>query len=292
MANVLLIINLKAGRFKSKAVLYDCVVPFCEAGDRVTVAVTDRAGHATDLARESGGYDKIVCCGGDGTLNEVVQGIMGADRKIPIGYIPAGSTNDFANSISLEADTRKAVDAIVRGVPHTLDVGSFNGRYFTYIASFGAFTAASYNTSQNMKNALGHLAYILEGMKELSKMQTCFVRVVSPDAEYDGEYIFGSVSNTISMGGLVKLSTEFVDMNDGLLEVLLVKAPKNLSELNQILLGIANSDFSGEMFTFFKSPKVTICSDGSFSWSLDGEKAEGCEKVEIQAIPDAIEIIK
>lgn len=291
MANVLLIFNPKAGRFKSKSVFYDCIMPFCEAGDRVTVTVTDHAGHAIELAEKSEGYDKIVCCGGDGTLNEVVQGVMSAEKRLPIGYIPAGSTNDFANSMSLEADTKKAVDAILTGSAHTLDIGSFNGRYFTYIASFGAFTATSYNTPQNMKNALGHLAYILEGMKELSKIQTYFVRAVTDDAEYDGEYIFGSVSNTTSVAGIVKLDSDFVDMNDGLLEVLLVKAPQNLTELNQILLGIANSDFSSEMFTFFKTPQIVIESNGSFPWSLDGERADGCEKVTIKTIPDAIEII-
>ena len=289
---ILLILNTKAGRFKSKSVLYDCVMPFCENGDTVTLAVTAFAGHAVELAQESTGYDMIVCCGGDGTLNEVVQGVMNAKKQLPIGYIPAGSTNDFASSMNLESNVRKAVDSILNGEETIIDIGSFNGRYFTYIASFGAFTATSYSTPQSWKNTLGRFAYFLEGIKELSKIKAYHVRAVTENETLEDDYIFGSVSNSTSVAGIVHLDEDFVDMNDGLLEVLLVKMPKNIGEVNQILMGVANSDFSGDMFAFFKTPSIRLESNGGFPWTLDGERADGSETVEIMTIPDAVRIIK
>lgn len=284
MKNMLLIVNPRSGKTKAKSHFYSMVDVFDKNGFSVTVAITRRVGHGIELARagaDSGRYDCIVCAGGDGTLNEVINGIMLSETNISVGYIPTGSTNDFASSMNIAGGVLDAVDTIINGKSKYLDVGLFNDRYFSYIATFGAFTSASYNTPQTFKNIFGHMAYVLSGIKDITSIRPYNVTISADGNDYSGEYIFGAVCNSTSVAGIVKLDSETVDMSDGVFEVILVRKPKNVVELNDIVWKSLASDFSGKMFEFFKASEVELDMSECVSWSLDGEKVETPEKIRI-----------
>ncbi len=291
--NVLLIINPTAGKMKSKTGMFDIVDLFCKNDYFVSVQTTARRGHATEIVKKHGAsFDLIVCCGGDGTLNEVVSGVMCLDRKPHVGYIPAGSTNDFASSMELNVNIAKATMSIIDGSPRSLDVGVFQGQhYFTYIASFGAFTSTSYSTPQNVKNILGHLAYVLEGIKDLAKIQAYPIRFKADGVVTDGDYIFGAVTNSTSVGGIVKLGTDMVDMNDGLFEVVLIKNPKNAADLSKLISAITASNMESEMITFLKTSRIEFQMSEDIPWTLDGEFKKGSEQIVVQNIHNGISMI-
>lgn len=293
MKKVLLIVNPTAGKMKSKGAMFEIVSRLCADGWRVTVQTTLYRGHAAELAAVAGEeHDLCICCGGDGTLNEMISGMMDSEHPIPVGYIPCGTTNDFATSMSIPTTIPEATDNIIKNEPIAIDIGSFQGRYFTYIASFGAFTATSYNTPQEKKNVLGHLAYVLEGIKDLSSIRPYKMSCLIDGETVEDEYIFGSVSNSTSVAGIVKLSPDLVDMRDGLFEVLLVKCPKNPAELSRVIHGATTSDFSSDMFRFFKTPEITFTMDEAIPWTLDGEYAEGSTSVTAKVHHEAISIRK
>ena len=185
----------------------------------------------------------------------------------------------------------KAAKMTVTGTPRNIDMGDFNGRYFSYIASFGAFTKASYATPQNVKNALGHLAYILEGMKELTSIQPYHVRFETDGEIFEEDYIFGAISNSTSVGGILTLNPDVVDMNDGLFEILLVKSPKNLIELNECIAAITSQNYDNKMITFRNASRVEIFADPEMQWTLDGEHQSGCDKITVKNIHDALKIM-
>ncbi len=290
MKKVLVILNPRAGKMKSKGGLFTIVDKLCVAGWSVTVQTTQKQGHATELAAEAKklGFDLIVCCGGDGTLNEVIDGVMHSGSDIPLGYIPCGSTNDFAASMGISTDINKAIDNIIENEAVSLDIGSFNGRHFSYIASFGAFTAASYSAPQSRKNALGHFAYILEGIKDIRSLKKYHLSVKTDELCEEGDYIFGAVSNSTSVGGIVKLSDDMVDMKDGLFELILIKYPKNPAQFTRILTGILSSNFDKDVFTFAKTSHIEFDTAGDIHWTLDGEYEKGAEHIEVINIHDAI----
>lgn len=290
MKNALLIINPCAGKMKSKTALFNIVSNLCKAGYTVVTQVTQERSHATRILEEmdTEKMDLVVCCGGDGTLNEVVTGMMERGVKIPIGYIPTGSTNDFANSVGIPSNPVKAVKNIINGEEKQVDIGLFNEKYFTYIASFGAFTSVSYTAPQSTKNVLGHMAYVLEGMKDLTSIQPIKIKYFTKHRDGGGEYIFGCVANSLSIGGIVKLDSKIVSMNDGLFEVLLVKVPQNVNELHKAVWGLINSDFSDDIFEFFKTDEISFEMPEDTDWSLDGEFAKGVKNVNIANIENAI----
>lgn len=216
-------------------------------------------------------YDLVVCSGGDGTLDEVVTGMEQSEVNVPIGYIPAGSTNDFANSLGIPKNMDEAARVAVNGTPFPCDVGGFNGDTFVYVAAFGLFTEVSYQTSQQMKNILGHAAYILEGAKHLMDI-TSYRMKVSHDGEIiEDEFIYGMVTNSISVGGFKGISGPDVLLDDGLFEVTLIKNPKNPIELNKILAGLANRENDNELIYSFKTSEMHVESEEEVPWTLDGE---------------------
>ena len=294
MKKVLVILNPHAGKMKSKTSLFNIVDALCSDGWNVTVQTTQHRGHASELSAsaETDGFDLIVCCGGDGTLNEVIDGLMRTGSKTPVGYIPAGSTNDFAASMGISLDIKKAIRNVIENEPAPLDIGQFNSRYFSYIASFGAFTATSYTTPQNVKNTLGHFAYVLEGIRDLGSLTQYRMKVTTDSFEEEEDYIFGAVSNSTSVGGVVKLNSAMVDMQDGLFEVVLIKFPKNVADLNKVVNGILASDFSSDAFTFIKTSSVMFDMDKIVPWTLDGEFENGANHIEITNRHHAIKIRK
>ena len=283
MASTLLfIVNPRAGRTRSTAPLFDAVAHFCASGYLVDLRLTQAREDATRLARELGGkFDAVVCCGGDGTLNETVTGLMDLPSPPPLGYIPAGSTNDFAASLHLPDQPLEAARVITASGGRPLDVGSFNGRPFIYGASFGAFTRASYSAPQNVKNDLGHLAYILEGVKDLSTLRPYRASVATEEECFDGEFLFGAVTNATSVGGLVKLKEDQVCLDDGLFELLLIPNPKSIADLQGLARSLLLQDFTGGGVIFRHVHTLTVQTPEDLPWALDGEFDPGGAQVEI-----------
>lgn len=234
----------------------------------------------------------IVCIGGDGTFNEVISGVVSVGAATPIGYIPAGSTNDFAASLGLSKNVVQAAQDIAAGKPVSYDIGRFRDRYFTYVASFGAFTKTSYATSQSVKNALGHLAYVLEGIREITSLHRYHVAVTLDDSlREEDDYIFGAVSNSTSVGGILTLDKNVVDMNDGLFELLLVKYPRNMSELAEVIKALTSQKYDSPSLIFRPAKKLSVAADPGMDWTLDGEFAKGSADVEIENLHSAVNIV-
>lgn len=289
---LLLILNPISGKKVGKRYLADVLEKFCRAEYVPTVYVTTHKGHAYDAVLAHGGEaELVVCLGGDGTFNEVAAGLLDGGHNTPVGYIPCGSTNDFASSIGLKKTILAATDDILNGTAHTYDVGAFGDRYFSYVASFGIFSRTSYATPQNVKNALGHLAYVLEGVKELSNIRPWHVRFEVDGAVVEGDYVFGAVSNATSVGGVLTLDPQTVDMNDGRLELLLVKMPGNAVELSECVRALAEQRYDTDAITFISGVNFTVTADPAMEWSLDGEWESGAETIGIRNLRDAIHLI-
>ena len=293
MKRLLLIMNPAAGTKKANPHLPEILSVFGRAGYACLSFMTQKRGDGTELtARYGAEAELIVCIGGDGTFNEVITGAVRAGIKTPIGYIPAGSTNDFAASLGLSKNVIQAAQDIVAGSPRPYDVGAFRARCFTYVASFGAFTRTSYATSQSVKNSLGHLAYLLGGIKELSSLRRYHVAMTLDDGlREEGDYIFGAVSNSTSVGGILTLDPEIVDMNDGKFELLLVKYPKNPAELAEIILSLRSQKYNSPALVFRPARRLLAEADPGMDWTLDGEYAAGSARIEIENLHSAVNIM-
>ena len=293
MKKMLVIMNPFAGTRQANKYLAGILDIFCKGGYEVRIAMTQKAGDGAALAeKHARDNDIIVAIGGDGTFNEVGAGVLGSGADTPIGYIPAGTTNDFAASVGLNTSTLAAARSIVSGHKQRFDIGSFNGRYFSYVASFGAFTSTSYNVPQDLKNAIGHAAYVLSGITDVVNIKPLHLRVVSGEDIYEGDYVFGAICNSTSMGGIINLKSADVDMNDGLFEVMLIKAPENIIDLNSIIFALSTQSYSEcDQITFFSSAHVDIDAPADMPWTLDGEYQEPCEKVSVSNVYDAVQLM-
>lgn len=293
MQNLLLIINPCAGQKKAKKLLVEIIDILNRAGFEVITYITSGSGDAENACiRYADQVSRIVCCGGDGTFNETVSGVLKSGKNIPIGYIPAGSTNDFASSLHLSNDILQATRDIVDGQPKHLDIGSFGNRYFSYVASFGAFTRTSYTTPQSLKNALGHTAYVLNGIQELSQIRSHPLRFTLSDGSMiEGRFLFGAISNSTSLGGVLTLTPDQVDMADGKLELLLIRAPKDLFELGECVRALQQKTYNCEMITFLSTDSVTVSAPEEMCWTIDGEPEPGHAETEVSCLHHAIQII-
>ena len=292
MKKLLFIVNPRAGKTKSHAPLFDAAAEFSRAGYLVNIFVTEAGGQARDMAARCGGdYDLIVCAGGDGTLNETLSGVMQLPQRPPLGYLPCGSTNDFAASLHLPTAMDEAARAAVCGTPYPLDVGRHNDRYFAYVASFGAFTRSSYSATQAAKNALGHFAYILEGLGDLDSLRPYRCAVEADGEHFEGEFIFGAVCNSTSLGGLVKLDPACVRMDDGMFELLLLRMPKSALDLQNLINVMTRMqyDYPGVILRHVRH--VTVTTDEELPWSLDGEYCPSAPRVEIENLPAAVQLV-
>lgn len=292
MKRLLMLMNPYAGTQQGKQYLADILALFFERGYEPLTFVSHKPGDSTRLAQTYGSQvDLVVCAGGDGTLNEVLTGLITAGCQTPVGYIPCGSTNDFASSLHLSRDILEAARDIMDGRVQLLDAGKFGDRYFSYIASFGAFTRVSYATPQHMKNLLGHFAYILEGIRDIGDLKPRHIRVESAETSLEGDYLFGAVCNSTSVGGLLKLDPNVVDLSDGQFEVILLKQPANLLELNECLWKLNQQRYDTPMVEFFRTNRVMFHTPGAPDWTLDGEYAPGMEQVEIVNMHHAFRLI-
>lgn len=289
---ILLIVNPVSGRIALKQKLWQVLEMFSASGIITTVRFTGKQGDAHEFAKNCPkDIGTVVCAGGDGTLNEVISGLMENPHHHVLGYIPVGTTNDLANSLGLSKSVINATKDIIAGATRIIDIGSFDGRYFNYIASFGAFTEASYNAPQEAKNILGHLAYLLEGIMSIGNIRPYHATFIFDEQEITDDFLFAAVSNTTSLGGILKLKERLVALNDGKLEVLLVRAPKSIQQLQKTIGELLNQQFSDNEVCLYHTSKVTVQSDGNFDWTLDGEHQTGKKVIEILNVPSAVELI-
>ena len=288
---LLFIVNPNSGKGEIRHHAIDCIDRFVKAGYEVTVYTTQQSGDATEIVTGRGAaFDLIVCSGGDGTLNETVAGLMQLDENPTLGYIPAGTTNDFASSLCIPRKPVEAAELILRAKPYSIDVGRFNNRYFTYVAGFGAFTEVSYSTPQNTKNILGRMAYLIEGIKSLSALKTYQVQVACEDRTIEDEFVFGMVTNATSVGGFKGIVAHDVGLDDGLFEVFLVKAPTNPLDIQALLNELLNPTNDNKFIIRFKTPYVRFTAEHEMPWTLDGEFGGAPRVVEITNCRQALHI--
>lgn len=273
------VVNLLAGKAVMNKKLGAVIDEFIKDDFNVTVHITQSADDAAEQAAYAcrHGYDLLVAAGGDGTLSQCLQGVMRCENRIPIGYVPSGSTNDFAKSLGIPSDQLKAAAAIAHGEPVLCDVGSFNDSYFSYVAAFGAFTNITYETPQKIKNIFGHAAYIADCAAHIGSIKAKPLRIEYEGNVIEDEFIYGMITNTSSVAGMINL-TDFL-LDDGLFEVTLVRKPKNPADLGMTALALLKNDISDKNIIFFRTNEVTVTnlSEEPFTWTRDGEYG-GMEK--------------
>lgn len=289
--NLLFILNPNAGKGEIRSKMIRILQLFSAAGYDSLVSPTLHAGEIPEIIqRRANGVDLVVCCGGDGTLNETVTGLMQLDPRPPLGYLPAGTVNDFASSLGIPKDLEAAAQAVLSGSPVDVDIGRFGEQYFTYVAAFGAFTEVSYQTPQQSKNMFGRTAYVLEGLKCLTSLKSYPVSIEFDNGTCQGDYLFGMVSNASSVGGL-KLLDDRISMNDGMFEVLLIQKPDSLIEMQQVINAVLLHDYSSPLITVFRTSNLTVSCENETPWTLDGEFGGAPQKIEIENLHLALRVI-
>ena len=288
---MLFVFNPKSGKGRIKMHLLDIVDIFNKGGYEVIIRATQGPKDAYEQVKEyADQVDLIACSGGDGTLDEVVTGIVEVGSQTPIGYIPAGSTNDFANSLFMPKSMTAAASMIMEEQIYHCDIGKFNNQTFAYVAAFGLFTNVSYETDQDLKNILGHVAYVLEGMKQLFEVKSYHLKVTSDELTVENDFIYGMISNSRSVGGFKNLTGKNVDMNDGLFEVTMITRPKNPLELQEIMTAMLTAEDNTDLIHSFKSARVTITSEEPVPWTLDGEYGGSHTQIEIENCHEALNL--
>lgn len=288
----LLIVNPCSGQKKANRQLAEIIQTLNELDHDVLTYITSKSGDSeTAVLRLAGDVDRVICCGGDGTFNEVASGVLKSGAAVPIGYIPSGSTNDFAVSLHLNTNLLEAARDAALGEPQPLDMGLFGARYFSYVASFGAFTRTSYTTPQNLKNLLGHTAYILSGIQELFQLKSYPLRFTLEDGTViEDKFLFGTISNATSVGGILTLDPQQVDMGDGMMELLLIRAPKDIFELNDCVRALHQKTYDCPMISFVSTSRLEVDALEDMPWTLDGEHEPGHPHIEVQCLHHAIRV--
>ena len=293
---VLLLVNGASGTGIAKNMIFDMVRYLTLAGcEVVAYPIIPGEGLTSEeiIKKRHRGIKAVVCCGGDGTLHHVMNGICAAEMDLPICYIPLGSTNDFAHSLGIPDDLEKVCRAACGGRVFSCDVGRFNARYFSYIAAFGAFTKVSYATDQKIKNVLGYAAYVLSGILSLPESLACraHLTITCDGKRMSGDYVFGAVSNATSVAGIDVSKLYRASMQDGRFEVILIQAPDNLVELGEILATLASGSLDNPYVKVFSAKHVVICSNQKLDWTMDGEFGGSHEKVDIQVCPGRLKLL-
>lgn len=269
---MLFIMNPKAGRTTLKNSLVDVLEVFCNNDYDVRTYLTKSADDAERVVAEEGaGYDVIVCAGGDGTLGNTVAGFMKSGLRVPLGYIPCGSTNDFARSMEIPMTAVEAAEMVVKAEPFSIDIGSLNDKYFVYVAAFGVFSDTSYATPQNMKNILGHAAYVLQGIKSIANIPSYKMKVTIDGETQEGEFIFGMVSNSVSVGGFKSITRKGVEFDDGLFEGVLIRKMKTPADLERVIRALLTGDISEKSMISFRASDVLFEAEDPVAWTCDGE---------------------
>jgi len=287
----MLVVNPFSGRGLSKPAIGTVVSQLCSSGYIVTVYYAGEFTPEQITCEYAKHHELVVCIGGDGTFSSVVSGLLRSGVSIPIGYIPAGTANDIATTLSLSRDPATAAQRIIDGKPQPHDIGMFSEKYFTYIAAFGAFTSVAYSTPHNAKRALGHFAYMLGGLADVAAIKPRRTIIEYDENVIEGDFIFGGVANSTSIAGFVRLAPELVDLSDGLFEVILVKQPLVLADFLDILAGVAMKTYDGDNVQILHASRVKFTFEEEIAWTVDGEDGGLCKEVEITNCHKAISVI-
>lgn len=291
MKKLLFVYNPKSGKGQIKFHLSAILEVFAAAGYDITVYPTKSVLDGCQAVQERAGeFDRIICSGGDGTLDEVVTGLMHSGYRRTIGYIPAGSTNDFAVSIGISRHMEQAAREAVSDEIFACDIGRFNDDYFVYVAAFGVFTSVSYQTDQELKNVLGHAAYIVEGVKQVGSWKSYSMKIESEEFSDEGKFIYGMISNSNSVAGIKGLPGKNIELNDGYFEVMLVREPQNLTDFPEIVAALLTQDEASRNVVRFKTKKLTITSEEPVAWTRDGENGGQHTTVELENLQEVLEI--
>ena len=296
MKKALLIFNILSGKGAIRQKIGEIIDLLIKNGYEVMAHATQSKGDATRLSAERAGeFDLVVCCGGDGTLNETISGMLESGLRIPIGYIPAGSTNDFASSLNLPRGIMKAAEVAVTGTPFSCDIGSFNGKSFVYAAAFGMFSDISYRTKQEWKNVIGHAAYLVESSKEFGGLSVGMYPSIELSVSVNGEeledtFVYGMITNSISIGGIRDITGKDVKLDDGLLEVTLVRRPKNQFLFAEIIATLTNLQKDSQYIYTCKAREIVLRAKEPVSRTLDGEFGGECTETKIQCLEHAVDI--
>lgn len=292
MERLLFIFNPHSGKGLIKNSLVEIVDTFVREDYEVTIYTTQAPKDATDKVIDSiENYDRIVCSGGDGTLDEVITGVMKSNRRVPVGYIPAGSTNDFGSSLGIDKEMERSANIAAKGDLFPCDIGKFQDDYFVYVAAFGIFTETSYATPQRLKNALGHAAYILEGIKQVNNVPSYHLKIEYDEGVIEDDFIYGMVTNSLSVGGFTGIIKGEVGLSDGVFEGCFVKTPNNPLELNDILAYLTGLKKNSDHVYTFQSSHFKISCEEELPWTLDGEYGGDHSEVEIKNCHEAIDIL-
>ncbi len=296
MKKLLFIYNPHAGKGRVRSKLGGIHNAMAREGCLTTVWPTQGRGDATAAARTAGEYDRVACCGGDGTLHEVITGLLEVprDRRPPLGYIPAGTTNDFARNLDLPGSMEEMAHTAVNGVPRPVDIGRLGDQYYVYVAAFGAFSDTAYSTSQELKNVFGHMAYVMKGIGELSNLRSWHLTVAHDGGELEGDFLYGMISNTISVGGLIGLPQEEVSLQDGLLEGIFVRTPGSGQEFQNAIRALARQEYtpdSGVVGLHSSRFRVTVQGEKPMPITLDGEFGGEHSQMEFVAVNTPVRVV-
>lgn len=292
MKKLLFVYNPHSGKGQIGIHLAEIIDIFTKGGYDVTAHPTQCRLDAYETVRSrASDYELVVCSGGDGTTNEVIKGIMDGGHNVPVGSIPAGTMNDFATSLGIPKYMPDAARVIVDGTPEYVDIGAFNDQFFTYVAAFGAFTKVSYETDQQLKNSLGALAYFIEAFKTVDYNQRYNITITSEGKTVAGEFIFGMVANSLSVGGIKGLAGKDISMNDGIFEGIFIKKPSTLIEFQQTLNALIRKEFDAPYFYYFKSSDFKFESDGTVPWTLDGEYGGSSSEISLHVVHNAMKVV-
>lgn len=292
---IMLIVNPVAGKGKAASVLSGVLQELCRGGKAVTVYMTEFAGHGQKLAAEHGSeYDTVICMGGDGTLSRVVNGLMElpAEKRPTVGYIPLGTSNDMARTLGLSRIPKRTAKQLMEGSPMLLDIGRCTGGYFDYVAAFGIFTSIPFQTDQAKKNAVGWLAYLTQAAISLPEQTARHVKVEYDDGVIEGDFILGAVSNGTCVARVIRLNPDDAILNDGLLEVLLVRDPKTPIILNEEITSILSRRYTGDNVVLLHTSFVRFTAEEPLTWTRDGEDGGQHTVLEARVCPGALQILK
>ncbi len=292
----LILINKSAGTGKAGQDTFDIVSGVARAGyEPVVYPIIPGTRFSSEVLLEEydGEVEMVLCSGGDGTLNHVISAMMDMKSKPILSYVPAGSTNDFARGLGIPSFKEDAIEVAVKGVPFSYDLGRMNDRYFNYVAAFGAFSKVSYATDQDLKNVLGYAAYVISAIADLPENigYSTYMRIEADGISEEGDYLFGAVSNSASVGGMNIFGSAVVQMDDGLMELLLIRAPKNIMEFNAIITALATGLKDNPYITFKQVRFANFFCDQYVEWTLDGEFGGAFKKTHIDVLNKAVTIM-
>lgn len=297
MNKVLVIFNPRAGKNSSRKSQDDIIRSFKDYGFEVTEKVTTCVGDATEIVKHNiEGHNLVACCGGDGTFNESINGMIAADTKVPLMYIPMGSTNDLANTIGVTKDVSKQIEMFLNGDVNSYDIGRFNDRNFSYVASFGVGTEVSYNTSQKWKNRLGYTAYLLDGFvfrlpHHIKNIKPHHVIIEADDKVIEDDFYFGAISNSNEVAGLFKFEKKGIKLNDGIFEVILVRKVKGVLDVLKLIKKIKAEAYDGEQIINFTTKNIKMTFSEELPWTLDGEFGGSHKDINIGILHDRVNLV-